>query len=105
MGSTDKRPEVPQGGQNRGNKHFDKYWVASLTQASSPDSPPHQLWPDPPMQEDREKQSLYIFFVILFFETNRSPFSRPFLFTETVTWNKIHISLLTLKFFVDVQIV
>ena len=61
VGSTDRRPEVPQGGQNRGNKQFYKHWVASLTQASSPASPPHQLWPDPPVQEDIEKQKNIIF--------------------------------------------
>ena len=56
VGSTDKRPEVPQGCQNRRNTKFYKRFVVSLTQASSPASLTHQLWPDPPVQEDIEKQ-------------------------------------------------
>ena len=31
-------------------------------------------------------------------KTNSSPFSSPFLFIETVTWNKIYVSSLTLTF-------
>ena len=81
VGSTDKRPEVPGGGQNRGYKQLYKNWVASLAEASSPDSPPHQLWPDPPVQEDLKMQSFYIIFVaviLMFFITTTSPCGPPF---------------------------
>ena len=36
LGSTDKRTEVPQGGQNRGNKQFYKHWVAQSDTSLQP---------------------------------------------------------------------
>ena len=36
VGSIDRRPEVPRGGQNRGNKQFFKHGVASLQPPALP---------------------------------------------------------------------